>query len=203
MATTYSNPYTLGNTGVPPDTLGHNATWPEGLARDNNNFIYEVRGWDEAHYDINKRDPANGNILWTSQQVVSGSDMHGVAVEPDGSWAYTTNAGGDRSKGQGYAYIYRINLAPNIPREQRRTNFTTAGDHIAVISAAARSGDGDQEPLHSIAVAGPSIWVTDSKGGRVIKYDKVTGVQQQVITALLARGSRWRATVTSGWPRFE
>jgi hypothetical protein len=182
---TYSNPYVLGNTGVPPDTLGHNATWPEGLARDNSDYVYEVRGWDEAHYDINKRDPGNGNIVWTSLQVVSGSDMHAIAVDPDGSFAYVTNAGGNRTNSEAYAWIYRINLAQGLNHDQRRTDFTSAGNHIAVYnSGQIPSTDPDFEPLHSIAVSGGSFWVSDAKGGRLIKYDKVSGVQQQIITGV-------------------
>jgi hypothetical protein len=180
---TYSNPYVIGNTGVPPDTLGHNATWPEGLARDNNNFIYEVRGWDEAHYDINKRDPANGNILWTSRQVLSGHEQHAITVEPDASWAYTTGSSIDQGKMR--ARIWRFNLGPNLNPDQRRTDFTTAGQQITVYDYGQIPTSGaDQEPLHSIALSGSFLWVTDAFGARLLKFDKVSGVQQQVVTGL-------------------
>lgn len=185
--TTYSNPYVLGNTAAPPVTYNHNATWPEGLCKDGNGFIWEVRGWDEPHYDLNKRDPATGNVVYTTQQVLSGHEQHAITIEPDASWAYTTGSSGEGNPTKMRARIWRFNLAPGIIFEERRTDFTSAGYAITVYDYGqipSRPDPADQEPLHSIALAGGSLWVTDAYGGRLLKYDKVSGVQQQVITGL-------------------
>ena len=179
---TYTNPFVIGNTGQPPDRLGHNACWPEGLARDNSNRIYEVRGWDEAHDDIVRRDPANGNIVWNSLQINPGHNLESICVEPDGSWAY--GGGSSENGGQYRASVFRFNLADGIPPEQRRVAFTTAGERIEVYAYGQIPAGVDQTPLNSIAVYGGSIYVTDSYGGRVLKYDKVTGVLQSQITGL-------------------
>ena len=103
-------------------------------------------------------------------------------MEPDGLWAY---CGGFSEEGGKYrASIFRFNLADGVPREQRRTNFTIAGERIEVYAYGQIPTDIDQAPLRSIAVYGGSIYVTDSYGGRVIEYDKVTGVYQAQIPNL-------------------
>ena len=186
---TYSNPTVIGNTGIPPNTLGHNTTWPEGLCRDNSDNIYEVRGWDEAHHDIVKRDKGNGNIVWTSDQIISNYMLHGIAVDADGSWAYCTGSYTNNER-QSKSAIFRFTLAPGVPRQDRDIPFTVAGQEILLYDFGSIPLDApDQEPLHSIAVSGGSFWVTDSHGGRILKYDKVSGVKQQEIGGLpKARG---------------
>lgn len=182
---TYSNPLVIGNTGVPPDTLHHNAVWPDGLCKDSSDFIYEVRGWDEPHYDINKRDPATGNTVSTTRQVLSGYLMQGVAVEPDGTFAYCTGFSGQGTPEQTRVAIWRFSLAVGLQPWERKTNFTSAGADLIVYDyGAIPTSDPDPQCLHSIAVSGSSLWVTDSFGNRLLKYDKVSGSLQGSITGL-------------------
>ena len=183
---TYANIGVIGNSGTPPDVWGHNACWPEGLARDSSDNIYEVRGFDEPHHDIAVRSPSTGLITWTTEQV-QGDLMIAIAVEPDGSWAYTAGFSLDygTTPPRQQTYIYRINLALGMDRNARRTDFTTAGHHIQTYAYGDIAGEPiSGGPLHSIQIAGSSIWVSDSYGNRLIKYDKVSGVQQQVITSI-------------------
>ena len=179
---TYSNPGTIGNTGLPPNTLGHNTTWPEGLCRDGSDSIYEVRGWDEAHHDIVRRDKGNGNIVWTSDQIISNYMLQGIAVDDDGSWAYCTGAYSENS--QTRTAIMRFTLAPGVHRQDRDVPFTVVGQDILVYDFGSIPPGADQGPLHSIAVAGESFWVSDSYGGRALKFNKTTGVKEQEIADL-------------------
>lgn len=199
MAIVYASIASIGNTGTPPDIWGHNACWPEGLARDSSNNIYEVRGFDEPHHDIARRSITTGAVLFTTDQVVNDFMLTGIAVEQDASWAYMVGFFPDygSSPPRSKTCVYRINMAPGLDRFQRRSPFTTAGDHIETYSIGDIPTTGaDQNPLHSISIAGNSLWVTDSYGNRLIKYDKVSGVQQQVITGI--PGARGLAIDASG-----
>ena len=41
-----------------------------------------------------------------------------------------------------------------------------------------------KEPLVSIVVTGGSLYVTDALGGRILRYDKVSGNHQQTISGI-------------------
>ena len=195
---TYANLGIIGNSGTPPDIWGHNACWPEGLARDSSNNIYEVRGFDEPHHDIARRSPTTGLVTFTTDQVQGDHLMIAIAVEPDASWAYTAGFNLDygSSPPRSQTYIMRINLAPGVDHNSRRVDFTTAGHHIQTYAYGTIPAGVDPGPLHSIQLSGNSIWVSDNFGNRLIKYDKLSGVQQQEITGI--PGARGLAVDASG-----
>ena len=71
------------------------------------------------------------------------------------------------------------------------TGYPSAGYPTPAFPSGASAADIDVmgTPLHSIAVSGGSIYVTDALGGRILKYHKVTGTYQQTINNVpLARG---------------
>ena len=129
--------------------------------------------------------------------------LKGIAVEPDGSYAYVTGYGGadvnDRANIK--FSVYRIALTGSAPGV---ANFSSAGRSITVYNGGAQypanatAADIDvmRVPLISVALRGGSIYVTDALGGRILKYDKVSGSLQQQIMGVRAvrrgRGFGWQ-----------
>jgi hypothetical protein len=171
---TYSNPLVLGQTGIPTTVAGHVPTYMEGLAADASGNIYRVHDWDEPHYDVDRVDPATGQRSFTTQQAITDYQLTRVAVETDGTFAYVSGWRGDSTH---YTQsIFRINLGAGLQPEARRTDFTSAGHHIEVYTD---SAGGSTPALTGLAVQGTDLYVTDSFGGRVLRYHKTTGALQQ------------------------
>ena len=86
----YENIGTIGNTGQPPTTSGHVPIFLEGVAVDAKDGIYTVHDWDEAHFSVIKWSPQDGRAEFNTGNVVNEALLKGIAVEPDGSYAYVT-----------------------------------------------------------------------------------------------------------------
>ena len=86
----YENIGTIGNTGQPPTTSGHVPVYLEGVAVDAKDGIYTVHDWDEAHFSVIKWSPKDGRAEFNTGNAVNEALLKGIAVEPDGSYAYVT-----------------------------------------------------------------------------------------------------------------
>ena len=200
-ASQYNNIGVIGNTGLPPITSGHVPSLIEGLAVDSQGNPYSVHDWDEPHFDVIRWSPVDGKSVMNSGHPIGEALLKGIAVEPDGSFAYVTGYGDsltDRTKSK--FSIWRINLAPQLSEGQRVVNFTQQGRSIKVYDGSAggypsagyptpeypaNATEADKDvmgvPLISIAVQGTTLYVTDAIGGRILKYDKVSGNYQSTI----------------------
>ena len=215
----YNNIGVIGNTGLPPITSGHVPSLIEGLAVDSQGNPYSVHDWDEPHFDVIRWSPVDGKSVMNSGHPICEALLKAIAVEPDGSFAYVTGYGDsltDRTKSK--FSIWRINLAPQLSESQRVVNFTQQGRSIKVYDGSAggnpsagyptpeypaNATEADKDvmrvPLISIAVQGSSLYVTDAIGGRILKYDKVSGNHQSTITgvpvacglAIASNGNIW------------
>ena len=90
----YNNVGTIGNTGQPRTSFGHVPFFVEGVAVDAQGHVYTVHDWDEAHHDVKKWSATTGQALFTTGHTVGEALLKGIAVEPDGSYAYVTGYGG-------------------------------------------------------------------------------------------------------------
>jgi hypothetical protein len=198
---TYTNLSTIGNTGLPPYTAGHVPFFLEGVALDSAGNAYTVNGWDEPHFDVIKWSPSDGQAIMNTGHCVPEALLKAIAVEPDGSYAYVTSASDSDDRSKAFFSIYRINMAPGLDVSERTVNFTQQGRCIKVYDgtnpgypnsgppnypawATAADKEVMKEPLVSIAVQAGSIYVTDALGGRILRYDKVSGNHQQTISGL-------------------
>ena len=198
---TYTNLSTIGNTGLPPYTAGHVPFFLEGVALDSAGNAYTVNGWDEPHFDVIKWSPSDGQAIMNTGHCVPEALLKAIAVEPDGSYAYVTSASDSDDRSKASFSIYRINMAPGLDVWERTVDFTQQGRCIKVYDgtnsgypnsgppnyptwATAADKEVMKEPLISIAVQAGSIYVTDALGGRILRYDKVSGNHQQTIGGL-------------------
>ena len=198
---TYTNLSTIGNTGLPPYTAGHVPFFLEGVALDSAGNAYTVNGWDEPHFDVIKWSPSDGQAIMNTGHCVSEAYLKAIAVEPDGSYAYVTGASDSDDRNKAFFSIYRINMAAGLDVWERTVNFTQQGRCIKVYDgtnpgypnsgppnypswATAADKEVMKEPLISVAVQAGSIYVTDALGGRILRYDKVSGNHQQTITGV-------------------
>jgi hypothetical protein len=173
----------------------------EGVAVDAQGKIYTVHDWDEPHFDLIRWSPDDGKSEMNTGHAISEALLKGIAVEPDGSFAYVTGYGDsltDRTKSK--FSIWRISMAPGLGENQRVINFTQQGRSINVYNGntggypsagyptpafPANATDADKDvmtvPLISIAVDNTSLYVTDAIGGRILKYNKTSGNYQSTI----------------------
>ena len=169
-----SNPLDFGNTGGPSTKAVHYYHFGGVACTAAGDIWCTYSFWDEAHQTLHRIDPTTGNVVFSSGQLISGHGPCALAVEPDGSWAYITTHSDDRGVSW-RASIWRINLSTN-----QKVNFTTAGERIAVYEYGQLPSPprelSHRQPLRGIVVRGGSIWVTDLFAGRVVEYDKVSGV---------------------------
>jgi sugar lactone lactonase YvrE len=197
---TYTNVGTIGNTGMPPTTSGHVPMFLEGIAIDDKDAIYTVQDWDEPHYKVIKWSPKDGHSDIHSDNIISEALLKGIAVEPDGSLVYVSGYQdlNERSKSKFSIWRVRMHDGKGDPREfdPRVENFTEAGrcikvyDGDAEFPADATEADKDlmTMPLVSLAVRGDTLYATDSLKGRVLLYDKASGVLKGEIPVSRACG---------------
>ena len=198
---TYTNLSAIGNTGMPPHTAGHVPIYLQGVALDSASNVYTVNGWDEPHFDVIKWSPVDGQAMMNTGHCISEAFLKGVAVEPDGSYAYVTGTSDSDDRSKSRFTIYRVSMAPGLYESERTINFTQQGRCIKVYDgnnpgypdsgppnypgwATAADKEVMKEPLVSIVVKGGSLYVTDALGGRILKYDKVSGNHQQTISGI-------------------
>lgn len=215
----YNNVGVIGNTGLPPFTFGHVPSLIEGVSVDSQGNPYSVHDWDEPHFDVIRWSSVDGKSVMNSGHPIGEALLKGIAVEADGSFAYVTGYADsltDRTKSK--FSVWRINLAPQLSEGQRVVNFTQQGRSIKVYDGSAggypsagyptpeypaNATEADKDvmrvPLISIAVQGGSLYVTDAIGGRILKYDKVSGNHQSTIggvpvacgLAIASNGNIW------------
>ena len=196
----YRNVGTIGNTGQPPTTSGHVPVFLEGIAVDANNGIYTVHDWDEPHYSVIKWSSKDGQAEFHTDNIVGEELLKGIAVEPDGSYAYVSGYAdiSDRSKAK--FSIWRIKLSDGktdpVHFDHKVEPFTKEGRCIKVYDGGADFPAGATQhdkslmgmPLISLAVHGDTLYATDSLKGRVLLFDKVSGELKKEIALPLACG---------------
>lgn len=185
----YNNLSTVGNTGQPSVSFGHVPFFLEAVAVDAQNRVYSVHDWNEPGHDVKRWNPSTGVAEYNTGHIIGEALLKGIAVEPDGSYAYVTGYGeadiNDRANIK--VSLFRINLATSSVED-----FTQAGRRVRIIDGnadyPAGSTAADQAlmkvPVISVALLGNSIYVTDALGGRVLRYDKVTGALLQTINGV-------------------
>jgi len=193
----------IGNNGEPQTTTGHIPLYIPGLALDAAGNIYSVHDWDEPHYDIIRRNPSNGYDAWHSGHVAGYALWDAIAVEADGSAAYCAGYIGnpaDPNRQNLEFSVWKATLTGSsqlIPFSSWVNPTTDPNGHIMVYpngtyTYPSGSSSADQAimevPLHALAVSGSNLYVTDSYGGKVLAYDKTSGVQQLSINVSLAIG---------------
>ncbi len=191
----YDNIGTIGNTGRPPTTSGHVPIFLEGVAVDASDSIYTVHDWDEAHFSVIKWSPQDGRAMFNTGNVVNEALLKGIAVEPDGSYAYVTGYQDISDRTKAKFGIWRIKLAPG-KDNSKIEDFSKAGRAIWVYDGDARIPGGvsakDRElmsmPLISLALSGDTLYATDALKGRLLLYDKKSGALKQEIPLPLACG---------------
>ena len=196
----YRNIGTIGNTGQPPTTSGHVPVFLEGIAVDVNDGIYTVHDWDEPHYSVIKWSPKDGQAEFHTDNIVGEALLKGIAVEPDGSYAYVSGYSDHTDRSKAKFSIWRIKLTDGktdaVQFDHKVEPFTKEGRCIKVYDGGADFPAGATQrdkslmgmPLISLAVHGDTLYATDSLKGRVLLYDKVTGEQKKEIAVPLACG---------------
>ena len=197
---TYANVGTIGNTGWPPTTSGHVPLFLEGIAVDAKDGIYTVHDWDEAHYNVIKWLPKDGRAVFHTDNLIGEALLKGIAVEPDGSYAYVSGYAdiADRTKAKFSIWRVKLSDGKTDPAhfDHKVEPFTKAGRCIKVYDGGAEfpAGATRQDknlmgvPLISLAVHGDTLYATDSLKGRVLLYDKVSGELKKEIAVPLACG---------------
>lgn len=185
----YTNPGTVGNTGLPATSFGHVPFFLEGVAVDAQNRIYSVHDWNEAGHDIKRWNSATGAAEFHTGHIIGEALLKGIAVEPDGSRAYVTGYGDaaieDRARIK--FSLFRVNLADGTVQD-----FSQAGRSVLIYDGNAQYPVGATEadkavmkvPVTSVAVLGNSVYVTDALAGRVLRYDKESGALLQTIPGI-------------------
>ncbi len=192
---TYRNIAVIGNTGQPPTTRGHVPIFLEGVAVDAKDGIYTVHDWDEAHFSVIKWSPQDGRAEFNTGNAVNDGLLKGIAVEPDGSYAYVSGYQDINERSKAKFAIWRIKLIPGKDKSKVE-DFSEAGRRILVYDGNAQISDDasprDRDlmhmPLISLAVAGDTLYVTDALKGRVLLYDKTSGKLKKEIAVPLACG---------------
>ena len=167
---TCENIGTVGNTGKPQATSGHVPFFIEGVAVDAAGAIYTVHDWDEAHHDVIKWSGETGEVDFHTKHPVGEALLKGIAVEPDGSFAYVSGYSDlqDRSKAQFSIWCLDLSRRKNASV----AGFTQAGRKIKVYEGNAQypehSTSSDRAlmamPLLSMAVRGNILYVTRCAG---------------------------------------
>ena len=137
----YTNVGVIGNTGEPPTTSGHVPIFLEGVAVDAKDGIYTVHDWDEAHYSVIRWSPQDGRAEFNTDNAVSEALLKGIAVEPDGSYAYVTGYEDINDRAKSKFSIWRVKLVPG-KGNSKVEDFTKAGRKIAVYNGDAQFPDG-------------------------------------------------------------
>ena len=88
----------------------------QGVALDSASNVYTVNGWDEPHFDVIKWSPVDGQAMMNTGHCISEALLKGVAVEPDGSYAYVTGASDSDDRSKSRFTIYRVSMAPGLAR---------------------------------------------------------------------------------------
>jgi hypothetical protein len=175
----------------------------EGLSVDAAGDVYTVNGWDEAHSDVIKRSGATGNSMLVTGHPV-GDVLEGIAVEPDGAFAYVVSVTGNRldTANQVKSEIYKFDLASRhrtmdgYGRDTLKVDFTDLGgpfkvyDRDANYPAGATVADKSTMsiPIRSLALRGDTIYAPDSLGNRILKVHKVSGASGTINNVPVACG---------------
>ena len=191
----YENIGVIGNTGLPPTTSGHVPIFLEGIAVDAKDAVYTVHDWDEAHYSVIRWSPRDGHAEFNTDNAVGEALLKGIAVEPDGSYAYVTGYHDLHDRSKSKFTIWRVKLVPG-KGNSKVEEFTKAGRAIEVYNGGAEFPEGISEqdrelmsmPLISLALLGDTLYATDALKGRVLLYDKTTGELKREIPMPLACG---------------
>jgi DNA-binding beta-propeller fold protein YncE len=191
----YENIGTIGNTGLPPTTSGHVPVFLEGVAVDANDRIYTVQDWNEPHFSVIRWSPQNGRSEFNTGHVVRDALLKGIAVEPDGSYAYVSGYENINDRAKAKFSIVRVKLAAG-EGDSKVEKFTRAGDKIVVYDgnaqfpeqASAKDRELMKMPLISLALSGDTLYASDALMGRVLLYDKESGELKKEISVPLACG---------------
>jgi hypothetical protein len=132
---------------------------------------------------------------------ISEASLKGIAVEPDGSFAYVTGYGDsltDRTKSK--FSIWRISIASGLGESQRVINFDSkagasmcAWKHRCIsqrryptphFRQMHRRRQGRDVTADLDCSGGSSLYVPDAIGGRILNYDKASGDFQSTISGI-------------------
>jgi len=182
----YKNVGIIGNTGTPPNELGHIQGVAVDLCVDNAGRIYTANLWDEAGHDFKVFNPDGTTAIHANFQIRNGSISGGpYAIAVDEGFLYCAveewpNKTGNirqqiqrftRDKGERAAFTDETlakNFAGHIQLYEQASGVIPEGADPAD-AALVRS------PLKALAVRGDDLLCVDTQGGKILWFNKATG----------------------------
>ncbi|MGC8666948.1 MAG: hypothetical protein ACP5VE_02365 [Chthonomonadales bacterium] len=181
----YVNVGAIGNSGVPHNAAGHIPVNMESIAVDDEGCVYTANGWDEAGADFKKWD-ASGRSLYDAHYQIRNGKPNGApyAIAVDDRYLYCSVGGWASTPWNSRQQIQRFRRSDGV--EAPFTGTGLVDGHIQVWEwpehhIPAGTGEADtnllRHPLRSLAVSGNDLLVADALGGRVLRFEKDTGMQ--------------------------
>jgi len=180
---TYRNVGILGNTGSPPNELGHIQHGVISVTTDARGRIYTANGWEEAGHDFKVMDP-NGSTLFHARYQIRNGKPNGAphAIAVDGTHIYCATHGWASEQWKSKQQIQRFRIADG--KHETFTEIQDNAGHIELYEWPEKQvPEGTPEtdaalmrrPVRALAVRGDDLLATDALGGKVRRFHKVTG----------------------------
>lgn len=202
----YRNVGILGNTGTPPNEMGHIQHGVISVATDPRGRIYTANGWEEAGHDFKVMDSGGSTLFHARYQIRNGSPNgapHAIAVDDTHIYCATHGWASEQWKSKQQIQRFRIN-------DGKHETFTEIKDnagHIQLYEWPEKQvpeGTPKEDaglmrlPVRALAVRGDDLFATDALGGKVHRFHKVTGkklgefsVKLPAALAVDAKGRLW------------
>ena len=195
----YTNVGSIGNSGKPYSTTNHIPNHIEALTVASDGGIYAINWWDEAGADFKKWSPAGESVYDAHLQIRNGRPGGlGYAIAVDDRYIYcSVSDNGSKT----FQIVRRFDIHDGKAAKFANTNlpngnivvYTNVSTAITLADA-----DVDRRALRGLAVSGDTLFVTDTVGNRVLRFDKETGdprgefpVQRPFRLATDAAGRLW------------
>ena len=180
---TYKNVAAIGNSGRAPTPEAHTPSGMDSVAVDSKGAIYTANGWDEAGADFKKWD-ADGNAIYDARYQMRNGNPNGApySIAVDDSTIYCGMGGWASDPWNHKQQIQRFALSDG--KLQSFTHVSDKFGHIQIyewpekkVPAGTTTADAElmREPLRALAISGDTIFVCDALGGKVRRFQKVTG----------------------------
>lgn len=180
----YRNVGIMGNTGSPANEMQHIQHGVASVAVDAKGNIYTANGWEEAGHDFKVMDPTGKTIFHARYQIRNGNPNgapYSIAV--DDGYIYCGMGGWASEQWKSKQQIQRFTIANGTL--EKFTGLTENEGHIQLYEWPEKQvPEGTPEvdaammraPIRSLAINGDTIYSADALGGKIWKFNKVTGV---------------------------
>lgn len=202
----YRNVGILGNTGVPPNEMGHIQHGVLSVTVDAQGRIYTANGWEEAGHDFKVMGP-NGKTLFHARYQIRNGNPNGAphAIAVDDKHIYCATHGWASKQWKSKQQIQRFRIGDG--KHETFTQIQENAGHIELYEwpekqvpqeAPPQDAALMRRPVRSLAVLGDDLFATDALAGKVHRFHKVTGrklgefaVRLPVALATDAQGRLW------------